>query len=77
MLGITDLPASTLVGVAALAQPGYLIEVEAVAVIDPLVALPPRKGGVQVGVASAARLVPSTLPGQKLPAFARPIKLRR
>lgn len=33
MLGTTDLPASTLVGVAALAQPGYLIEVEAVAVI--------------------------------------------
>jgi enamine deaminase RidA (YjgF/YER057c/UK114 family) len=34
VLGTTDLPASTLVGVAALAQPGYLIEVEAVAVVD-------------------------------------------
>jgi enamine deaminase RidA (YjgF/YER057c/UK114 family) len=28
------LPASTLVGVAALAQPGWLIEIEAVAVVD-------------------------------------------
>lgn len=34
VLGNDDLPASTLVGVAALAQPGYLIEVEAIAVID-------------------------------------------
>jgi enamine deaminase RidA (YjgF/YER057c/UK114 family) len=34
VLGTTDLPASTLVGVQALAQPGYLIEVEAIAVID-------------------------------------------
>ncbi len=34
VLGTSDLPASTLVGVQALAQPGYLIEVEAIAVID-------------------------------------------
>ena len=34
VLGASDLPASTLVGVQALAQPGYLIEVEAIAVID-------------------------------------------
>ncbi len=34
VLGNADLPASTLVGVQALAQPGYLIEVEAIAVID-------------------------------------------
>ena len=34
VLGTTDLPASTLVGVQALAQPAYLIEVEAIAVID-------------------------------------------
>ena len=33
VLGTTDLPASTLVGVQA-AQPAYLIEVEAIAVID-------------------------------------------
>jgi enamine deaminase RidA (YjgF/YER057c/UK114 family) len=29
-----DLPASTLIGVAALAQPGFLIEVEAIAILD-------------------------------------------
>jgi enamine deaminase RidA (YjgF/YER057c/UK114 family) len=29
-----DLPASTLVGVQALADPGYLLEIEAIAVID-------------------------------------------
>ena len=34
VLGSNDLPASTLVGVAALAQPGYLIEVEAIAVVN-------------------------------------------
>jgi len=34
VLGTADLPASTLVGVQVLAQPGYLIEVEAIAVID-------------------------------------------
>lgn len=34
VFGPTALPASTLVGVQALAEPGYLIEVEAIAVID-------------------------------------------
>jgi len=34
VFGTADLPASTLVGVQALAQPGYLIEVEAIAVLD-------------------------------------------
>ena len=32
--GSVDLPASTLVGVRALFDPGYLLEVEAIAVID-------------------------------------------
>ena len=34
VFGPATLPASTLVGVQALAEPGYLIEVEAIAVID-------------------------------------------
>ena len=34
VFGVATLPASTLVGVQALAEPGYLIEVEAVAVVD-------------------------------------------
>jgi enamine deaminase RidA (YjgF/YER057c/UK114 family) len=34
IFGPATLPASTLVGVQALAEPGYLIEVEAIAVID-------------------------------------------
>jgi enamine deaminase RidA (YjgF/YER057c/UK114 family) len=34
LFGPTSLPASTLVGIQALAEPGYLIEVEAIAVID-------------------------------------------
>jgi enamine deaminase RidA (YjgF/YER057c/UK114 family) len=34
VFGATTLPASTLVGVQALAEPGFLIEIEAVAVLD-------------------------------------------
>jgi enamine deaminase RidA (YjgF/YER057c/UK114 family) len=34
LFGPVDLPASTLVGIQALARPEYLVEVEAVAVID-------------------------------------------
>jgi enamine deaminase RidA (YjgF/YER057c/UK114 family) len=34
VFGSVDLPASTLVGVQALFDPGYLLEVEAIAVID-------------------------------------------
>jgi len=34
VFGPVALPASTLVGVQALAEPGYLIEVEAIAVMD-------------------------------------------
>ena len=34
LFGSVDLPASTLVGIQALAQPAYLVEVEAIAVID-------------------------------------------
>src|SRR2546426_738133 len=34
IFGAADLPASTLVGVQALAEPGYLLEVEAIAVSD-------------------------------------------
>jgi enamine deaminase RidA (YjgF/YER057c/UK114 family) len=34
LFGATALPASTLVGVQALAEPGFLIEIEAVAVLD-------------------------------------------
>jgi enamine deaminase RidA (YjgF/YER057c/UK114 family) len=34
VFGATALPASTLVGVQALAEPGFLIEIEAVAVLD-------------------------------------------
>src|SRR3982074_2911690 len=34
VFGATALPASTLVGVQALAEPGFLIEIEAIAVLD-------------------------------------------
>jgi len=34
VFGPATLPASTLVGVQALAEPGFLIEIEAVAVLD-------------------------------------------
>ena len=34
VFGPTTLPASTLVGVQALAEPGFLIEIEAIAVLD-------------------------------------------
>ena len=34
VFGAATLPASTLVGVQALAEPGFLIEVEAIAVVD-------------------------------------------
>ena len=34
VFGATTLPASTLVGVQALAEPGFLIEIEAIAVLD-------------------------------------------
>ncbi len=34
VFGSATLPASTLVGVQALAEPGFLIEVEAIAVVD-------------------------------------------
>ena len=34
IFGATELPASTLVGIQALAEPGYLLEVEAIAVSD-------------------------------------------
>lgn len=34
VFGAADVPASTLVGVQALAEPGYLLEVEAIAVIE-------------------------------------------
>ena len=34
VFGTTTLPASTLVGVQALAEPGFLIEIEAIAVLD-------------------------------------------
>jgi enamine deaminase RidA (YjgF/YER057c/UK114 family) len=34
VFGATELPASTLAGVQALADPGYLVEIEAIAVID-------------------------------------------
>jgi enamine deaminase RidA (YjgF/YER057c/UK114 family) len=34
VFGTTTLPASTLVGVQALAEPGFLIEIEATAVLD-------------------------------------------
>jgi enamine deaminase RidA (YjgF/YER057c/UK114 family) len=34
LFGATTLPASTLVGVQALAEPGFLIEIEAIAILD-------------------------------------------
>jgi enamine deaminase RidA (YjgF/YER057c/UK114 family) len=34
VFGPATLPASTLVGVQALAEPGFLIEIEAIAVLD-------------------------------------------
>jgi len=34
MFGASSVPASTLVGVTALADPGYLVEIEAIAIID-------------------------------------------